>query len=137
MIAGDCQSTPVVRYGYLMTTRGFPGRQRHPNATGRIPPGQSETHDFPVLSAGPTPHIRTEDWSFTLKVGPKPVKSWNWAEFNALRQTDVTSDIHCVTQWSKLDTAWRGVFTDDVLVPAALALPTKFTLVPSFDGYSA
>jgi DMSO/TMAO reductase YedYZ molybdopterin-dependent catalytic subunit len=64
------------------------------------------------------------------------VKSWNWAEFNALPQTDVTGDIHCVTQWSKLDTAWRGVSIDDVLAAAALAPPTKFTLVHSFDGYS-
>jgi len=125
-----------VRYIYVMATRGFTGRQRPPNTTGRIPPGQSETHDFPVLSAGPTPHIRTEDWSFTLKVGPKPVKSWNWTEFNALPQTDVTRDIHCVTQWSKLDTAWRGVSIDDVLAAAALAPPTKFTLVHSVDGYS-
>jgi len=78
MIAGDCQSTPVVRYRYRMTTRGFTGRQRPPDSIGRIPPGQSETQDFPVLSAGPTPHIRTEDWSFSLKVGPKPVKFWNW-----------------------------------------------------------
>ena len=61
---------------YFMTTRGFTGRQPPPNVTGRIPPGQSETHDFPVLSAGPTPHIRTEDWSFTLKVGPKAVKKY-------------------------------------------------------------
>src|SRR5258708_9019662 len=137
MIAGDCQSAPVVRYGYLMTTRGFTGRQRPPNATGRIPPGQSETHDFPVLSAGPTPHIRTEDWSFTLKVGPKPVKSWTWAEFNALPQTDVTRDIHCVTQWSKLDTAWRGVSIGDVLAAAALPPPTKFTPGHSFHGYSS
>src|SRR5258707_1639069 len=120
----------------LMTTRGFTVRQPPPNLAGRIPPGQSETHDFPVLSAGPTPHIRTEDWSFTLKVGPKPVKTWNWAEFNALPQTEATRDIHCVTQWSKLDTTWRGVSIDDVLAAAALAPPTKFTLIHSFDGYS-
>ena len=121
---------------YFMTTRGFTGRPPPPNVTGRIPPGQSETHDFPVLSAGPTPRIRTEDWSFTVKVGPRTVKTWNWIEFNALPQTDVTRDIHCVTQWSKLDTAWRGVSIDDVLAAAALAPPTEFTLVHSFDGYA-
>src|ERR1700682_4015404 len=117
----------------LMTTRGFTGRQPPPNVTGRIPPGQSETHDFPVLSAGPTAHTRTENLSVTLKVGPKTVKTWSWAEFNALPQTDVTRDIHCVTQWSKLDTAWRGVSIDDVLAAGALAPPPKFTLVSSFD----
>lgn len=36
-------------------SRGFRGR-RQPGATAaRLPPGQYETRDFPVLSAGPTP----------------------------------------------------------------------------------
>ena len=100
--------------------RGFTGRQRSPDIAKRLPPGQSLTDDFPVLSAGPTPHIRTDDWSFTLKVGPKPLASWTWAEFNALPQTKLTRDIHCVTKWSKLDTPWEGVLIDDILAAAGL-----------------
>lgn len=120
-----------------MVTRGFTGRQRPPDIAKRLPPGQSLTEDFPVLSAGPTPHIRTEDWSFTLKLGPKPLACWNWAEFNALPQTNQTRDIHCVTKWSKLDTAWQGVLIDDILAAAGLhAPPTPFTLAHSYDGYS-
>ena len=56
-----------------MVTRGFTGRQQAPDIAKRLPPGQPLTSDFPVLSAGPIPHIRTEDWSLTLKAGPKPV----------------------------------------------------------------
>jgi DMSO/TMAO reductase YedYZ molybdopterin-dependent catalytic subunit len=112
------------------------GRQHPPAERGRVPPGQSVTAGFPVLSAGPTPQLRTEDWSFTLKVGPKPVKVWNWKEFNALPQTQVTRDIHCVTAWSKLDTGWSGVLIDDLLASAALTAPTKYTLAHTFDGYS-
>jgi DMSO/TMAO reductase YedYZ molybdopterin-dependent catalytic subunit len=82
-----------------MVTRGFTGLQRSPEIAKRLPPGQSLTGDFPVLSAGPTPHIRTEDWFFTLKVGPKPLARWSWAEFNALPQIKQTRDIHCVTKW--------------------------------------
>ena len=59
-----------------MVTRGFTGRQRSPDIAKRLPPGQSLTEDFPVLSAGPTPHVRLDDWSFTLKVGPRPIKRW-------------------------------------------------------------
>lgn len=118
-----------------MATRGFMGR-RPPGGAGRVPPGQSVTDGFPVLSEGPTPRVRTEDWSFALKVGPKLVKSWNWEEFNALPQTEVTRDIHCVTTWSKLGTVWGGVSIDDVLAAAALAPPTKYTLAHSFGGYS-
>lgn len=119
-----------------MVTRGFTGRGRPPGSEDRVPPGQHLVDDFPVLSAGPTPHIAHEQWSFTLKVGPKPVKKWSWDEFNALPQTKLTRDIHCVTTWSKLDTQWEGVLIDDILAAAALAPPTGFTLAHSFDGYS-
>jgi DMSO/TMAO reductase YedYZ molybdopterin-dependent catalytic subunit len=120
-----------------MVTRGFTGPQRSPEIAKRLPPGQSLTSDFPVLSAGPTPHIRTEDWFFTLKVGPKPLVRWSWAEFNALPQTKQTRDIHCVTKWSKLDTVWEGVLIDDILAAAGLeAPPTPFTLAHSYGGYS-
>jgi DMSO/TMAO reductase YedYZ molybdopterin-dependent catalytic subunit len=84
----------------------------------------------------PTPHISTDDWSFTLKVGPKPVAKWSWAEFNALPQAHQVRDIHCVTKWSKLDTPWDGVLVDDVLAAAGIEPPTKFILAHSFDGYS-
>jgi len=32
-----------------MTTRGFSGRRPTSAAAARLPPGQYETHDFPVL----------------------------------------------------------------------------------------
>jgi hypothetical protein len=35
---------------------GFHGRRTENVAAGRVPPGQYVTQDFPVLSAGPTPH---------------------------------------------------------------------------------
>ena len=108
-----------------------------PVREGRIPPGQHLVDDFPVLSAGPTPRIAPDAWSFTLKVGPRPVKRWNWAEFNALPQTRLTRDIHCVTTWSKFDTLWEGVLIDDILAAASLTAPTEFTLAHTFDGYSA
>jgi DMSO/TMAO reductase YedYZ molybdopterin-dependent catalytic subunit len=104
-----------------MITRGFTGRRQTPDLAKRLPPGQSLTEDFPVLSAGPTPHISAEDCSFTLKLGPRPIAKWNWAEFNALPKTRQTRDIHCVTKWSKLDTPWEGVLIDDILAAASLA----------------
>jgi DMSO/TMAO reductase YedYZ molybdopterin-dependent catalytic subunit len=119
-----------------MTTRGFGGRKRGSELADRVPPGQSLTDDFPVLSAGPTPSVRLEDWSFTLKLGPKPLARWNWAEFNALPQTALTADIHCVTTWSKLDTTWEGVRIDDLLSAAGVSAPTPFALAHAYDDYS-
>ena len=119
-----------------MVTRGFTGRSQPPEISERLPPGQYLEQDFPVLSAGPTPRVRTEDWSFTLKDGPKPVMKWTWDAFNSLPQTKLTRDIHCVTKWTKLNTPWEGVLVDDIFAAAGIAPPTQFTLAHSFDGYS-
>jgi DMSO/TMAO reductase YedYZ molybdopterin-dependent catalytic subunit len=119
-----------------MATRGFTGRLRSMEIARRLPPGQYLTEDFPVLSAGPTPRVSTGDWSFTLKVGPKAVAKWSWTEFNALPQSKMVRDIHCVTKWSKFDTAWEGVLIDDILAEAGIEAPTGFTLAHSIDDYT-
>ena len=119
-----------------MVTRGFVGRRPAADKAERIPPGQHEEFEFPVLSAGPTPHVRHADWTFTLRAGPRPLKRWTWEEFNALPRTSVTTDIHCVTTWSKLDTKWRGVLVDDIFAAAGIVPPTRYVLAHSVDGYS-
>jgi DMSO/TMAO reductase YedYZ molybdopterin-dependent catalytic subunit len=118
-----------------MATRGFVGR-RPTDSGGRLPPGQHLTQDFPVLSIGPTPRVQLDNWKFTLRVGPRPVKTWTWNEFNALPQTSVIRDIHCVTTWSKFDTKWEGVVIDDLLRDAGLTDPLPYLLAHSHDGYS-
>lgn len=119
-----------------MVTRGFTGRGSGGDQSSRIPPGQHLVENFPVLTAGPTPDVDTSKWNFTVKIGPKPVKVWNRSQFNALPQTKVKKDIHCVTSWSKLDTAWEGVLIEDILADAGLEHPTDFVLAHSYDGYS-
>jgi DMSO/TMAO reductase YedYZ molybdopterin-dependent catalytic subunit len=96
-------------------SRGFRGRRRDPEVAARLPPGQYLTDDFPVLSAGPTPRTPLERWTFTLEGEVEPVKRWTWAEFQALPHETLTTDIHCVTRWSKLDTVWEGVSVDTLL----------------------
>lgn len=94
-------------------SRGFRGRRREdPAVAGRVPPGQYVTPDFPVLSAGPTPHTPLREWDFTVNGAVDPVRRWTWEEFRALPRDTVTVDIHCVTKWSKLDTVWEGVSLD-------------------------
>ena len=94
-------------------SRGFRGRGTEGPAD-RIPPGQHLVDDFPVLSAGPTPYTALSEWSFTIEGGGAPV-TWSWDEFRALPSEEITVDIHCVTKWSKLDTAWEGVSVDTLL----------------------
>jgi DMSO/TMAO reductase YedYZ molybdopterin-dependent catalytic subunit len=96
-------------------SRGFTGRRRPVDDPSRIPPGQYLTQDFPVLSAGPTPHTPLDRWSFTIEGAVDEPRSWSWEDFRALPAEAVTVDIHCVTKWSKLDTDWRGVSVDTLL----------------------
>jgi DMSO/TMAO reductase YedYZ molybdopterin-dependent catalytic subunit len=90
-------------------TRGFRRRRDEPPEGTALPPGQYLTRDFPVLSAGPTPHTRLEQWDFTILGEVDEPRRWSWEEFLALPSEEITADIHCVTKWSKLDTVWRGV----------------------------
>jgi DMSO/TMAO reductase YedYZ molybdopterin-dependent catalytic subunit len=93
-------------------SRGFHGRRRGTADPSRVPPGQYVTLDFPVLSAGPTPRPHLDDWSFTIDGAVESAVTWSWSELMQLPAETVTKDIHCVTKWSKLDTAWRGVSVD-------------------------
>jgi DMSO/TMAO reductase YedYZ molybdopterin-dependent catalytic subunit len=98
-----------------IVSRGFMGRRREAGPPGRVPPGQYVTHDFPVLSAGPTPRTPLAQWSFEVRGAVGRTRKWSWAEFRALSRAEVTVDIHCVTKWSKLDTRWQGVSVDTLL----------------------
>jgi DMSO/TMAO reductase YedYZ molybdopterin-dependent catalytic subunit len=93
-------------------SRGFHGRRRGTADSSRVPPGQYLTLDFPVLSAGPTPRPHLDEWSFTIDGAVESAVTWSWPELMQLPAETVTRDIHCVTKWSKLDTAWRGVSVD-------------------------
>jgi len=94
--------------------RGF-HRKREASPAGRLPPGQYETRDFPVLSAGPTPQISTNQWDFTISDDSGKSMRWSWDELQALPHSTPTVDIHCVTKWSKFDTHWTGVPVDTLL----------------------
>jgi DMSO/TMAO reductase YedYZ molybdopterin-dependent catalytic subunit len=96
-------------------TRGFRGRRREGDDPGRLPPGPYLVDDFPVLSAGPTPHTPLDEWSLTIDGAVDEARSWTWEEFNALPMETFTVDIHCVTRWSKFDTGWTGVSVDTLL----------------------
>ncbi|MGA7670370.1 MAG: sulfite oxidase-like oxidoreductase [Nitrolancea sp.] len=96
-------------------SRGFRGKRQSPDVSRRLPPGQYLTERFPVLSAGPTPHTSLKVWDFSVVGSNGNSKSWNWEEFRALPRETITTDIHCVTRWSKFDTVWEGVSLDTLL----------------------
>ena len=115
-------------------SRGFRGRRHTDVDAARVPPGQYVTGDFPVLSAGPTPHTPLESWTFTIRGAVDEPISWSWDELQALPSETVTVDIHCVTKWSKLDTDWTGVSLDTLL--DGVDTSAEFVLAFSDGGYT-
>ena len=113
-------------------SRGFHRRRQEADPS-RVPPGQYVTADFPVLSAGPTPHTPHTEWSFSIAGGREP-KMWSWEQFRELPSQNVTMDIHCVTRWSKLDTTWEGVSLDVLL--SAVEHDARYALAFSDSGYT-
>ena len=117
-------------------SRGFLGRRRQPEEDSRVPPGQYETGDFPVLTAGPTPYIDLQEWSFEINGLVKEPVSWNWEEFHKLFSRSFTVDIHCVTKWSKLDTRWEGVSVDTLLEAVEVSPKAHFVTAFCDGGYT-
>ncbi|TDE92523.1 sulfite oxidase-like oxidoreductase [Occultella glacieicola] len=113
-------------------TRGFGGRSRDRDE--RLPPGQTLVHDFPVLSAGPTPEVDTADWAFTIHTETGVDHRWTWDDLMALPIEDVSTDIHCVTHWSKLGTSWRGIALDTLF--ADVETGYDYTMAHSYGGYT-
>jgi DMSO/TMAO reductase YedYZ molybdopterin-dependent catalytic subunit len=115
-------------------SRGFRGRRREDVDSSRVPPGQYVTSDFPVLSAGPTPHTPLDEWSFSVVGEVDEPRRWTWDEFQALPSEEITRDIHCVTKWSKLDTTWKGVSLDTLL--DGLETSAEYVTAWSDGGYT-
>lgn len=116
----------------MIISKGFkPTRQKD----NRLPPGQYETKDFPVLSLGPTPQVSKDKWKLEV-FGLADNKSWSWEEFNKLPTEEVVKDIHCVTKWSKFDTKWKGVSMDTILKLVNVKPEANSLIAYSYDGYT-
>jgi len=117
-------------------SRGFFGRRKAQDPDGRIPPGQTVTTDFPVLTAGPTWRPKKEEWTFTIEGEVDAPVSWDWDAFRALPREEFVVDIHCVTKWSKLDTSWEGVRVDTFLDAVELGPDAAHVMAYSTGGYT-
>jgi DMSO/TMAO reductase YedYZ molybdopterin-dependent catalytic subunit len=114
-------------------SRGFTGRRRD-DAGRKLPPGQYLERGFPVLQTGPTPPVNMATWSFTITTETGEAKRWDWKQFRSLPTEDIHADIHCVTQWTKLDTDWRGVSLDTLL--DGITTSAAYVMAKSYGGYT-
>ena len=105
-------------------------------STDRLPPGQREVHNFPVLDLGVRPAVTLDQWELKIHGKVENPVTLSWQNFLALPQFKDTSDFHCVTTWSQFDMLWEGVafFTlADLVRPTPAATHVFFK---SYDGYS-
>jgi DMSO/TMAO reductase YedYZ molybdopterin-dependent catalytic subunit len=104
--------------------------------SGRLPPGQSLTQKFPVLTYGPNPKFDPATWTFHLFGEIENELSWSWEEFLKLPTVKITTDIHCVTRWSKFDTVWEGVPFKHLAELAGMKDATRHIIAHCDYGYT-
>lgn len=102
----------------------------------RLPPGQREVRDWPVLDLGVQPDVTAEQWTFSAGGLVENPITWSWEEFRAQPQVSFRSDIHCVTAWSRYDNLWEGVSARHLLSVVRPRGEAKFVMLRSFDGYA-
>lgn len=116
--------------------RANPRRKPDDDPEGRIPPGQYLTEKFPVLTKGPTPNVNLDRWRFRLFGNVAADVELTWAEFADLPRVTITSDFHCVTRWSLLDSTWEGVHVREVVRVADILASTRFVMVHAYGQYT-
>ncbi len=115
--------------------RFLTGKVTRPDAE-RLPPGQHLTKDWPVLDLGVVPPVSRERWRLDVYGAIETPVFWTFDEFIAQKQARFTSDIHCVTTWSRYDNEWEGLATRELLAACQPREDARFVVLHSYDGYT-
>ena len=118
------------REGRLLTGKSDAAHAR------RLPPGQREVKNWPVLDLGIQPAVALADWRLAVDGLVAHPLSWTWDDFMAQPQTEDVSDIHCVTAWSRYDNRWQGVSAKRLLAVVAPPAEARHVICHSHDGYT-
>lgn len=102
----------------------------------RIPPGQRQVGNFPVLDLGIRPPVTHDNWQLRLFGLVGQELKLDWAQLLAMPQTRLRLDLHCVTTWSQLDMDWAGVRARELVALAAPPEAARFVTLHSYDGYT-
>jgi DMSO/TMAO reductase YedYZ molybdopterin-dependent catalytic subunit len=102
----------------------------------RLPPGQREVKNWPVLDLGAQPDVKPENWRLQVLGAVENPLALTLPQFLALPQSESMSDIHCVTAWSRYDNRWRGVLSATLLALAKPKPEASHVIFHSYDGYT-
>jgi len=106
------------------------------SADERIPAGQKQVNNFPVLDLGVRPNVNTTNWNLRVYGLVEQELNLKWMAFRELPQVKDISDFHCVTRWSQLDMEWDGVRASTLLMQAGLLPNAKHVTLHGYDGYT-
>ncbi len=125
----------------MITSRMYTERGRRRAAklgipVDRLPPGQSPTLKFPILQIWRAPRLDLATWSLSVHGEVEAPYALTWDELLALPQAQQTSDLHCVTRWSKFDTRWTGVPVRALIERARPTARATHVMVHGHDGYT-
>ncbi len=116
--------------GRLITGRSDPAHAQ------RLPPGQKEVRNWPVLDLGVQPDVKAENWRLRATGLVETPHVWTLPEFMALPQQEFVSDIHCVTAWSRYDNRWSGVSAAAFLDLVRPKPEVRHVIFHAYDGYT-
>ena len=103
----------------------------------RLPPGQYLTEKWPVLHAGEVPNVDLEAWSLRVWGEVENEVTLSFAELEALPATEVTTDIHCVTRWSRFDAQFKGVHWREIAKLVHPKPSARFVIAHAEQGFTA
>lgn len=121
-------------------------RDAKPSGTGpanrhgmpKLPPGQREVPNWPVLDLGDVPTVTREDWRLEIDgLVERPRVGADAITFDelvaAFPRVEEESDFHCVTTWSRMDMRFGGVRLVDVLQSVGMKQGASHLLVHAYD----
>ncbi|MBV8868640.1 MAG: sulfite oxidase-like oxidoreductase [Acetobacteraceae bacterium] len=118
------------RQGRLLTgTAADPARDR-------LPPGQRLVRDWPILDLGTQPRVTPAKFRLDIDGAVRRPLSLRWDEYLTLPRTELVSDIHCVTQWSRYDNRWSGVAARTLLAMVEAKDEARHVVLHAHDGYT-
>ena len=103
----------------------------------RLPPGQYYTDKWPVLHAGDVPDEDLATWTLEISGEVENPVTLTYAELTALPATDVTTDIHCVTRWSRFDAQFKGVHWSELAKLCKPKPSARFAIAHAEQGFTA
>jgi DMSO/TMAO reductase YedYZ molybdopterin-dependent catalytic subunit len=99
----------------------------------KLPVGQREVKNWPVLDLGDLPELETKDIRLELAGLCARPQTFTWDDLMAMPQVEDTSDFHCVTTWSRMNNRWRGVRFCDLAEHVGVASNAAFVFVTAYD----